>query len=411
MNNYLLQLLKEVKTLIIPNLGAFTITDETSGEIMFMPYLKYDDGTLANHIAEKENIDVLDAKSLIAKFVRDVTTELDKGETYDMYQFGVFSKVDGEISFKSWEGKATSQSEVKPKTEPVIQPVENVEKPAEQKKSEEKPAEASISEPKSTDKESIVEKPAEEKKEIPEKPAEAIAAKEPEKITEKPKTKAVEAKKETKSIPKEKIKKEKTEKTTGKNRSVLSYLIWGFLILLLGSGVYVFLNYDSLKKDFPILADLAGEKDNVAIGSEDVKTLDDQETISNEAIEEEQIPQDDTEVVEQETTKEPVKKEVVKEVKQKSVSQPKPEKQTENISQKPMDTSKSYHIIAGSFGSESNANRLAQKLITDGFAEASVSFVNGMHRVSIKGFSSMQEANSELSTIRSKVSNAWIMKM
>ena len=51
MNNYLLQLLKEIKTIIIPGLGALTLTNEATGEMMFMPYLKYDDGTPAANVA------------------------------------------------------------------------------------------------------------------------------------------------------------------------------------------------------------------------------------------------------------------------------------------------------------------------------------------------------------------------
>jgi cell division septation protein DedD len=75
------------------------------------------------------------------------------------------------------------------------------------------------------------------------------------------------------------------------------------------------------------------------------------------------------------------------------------------------DASLPYHIIAGSFGSEANANKLADKLRSDGFAETTVSMNSGMYRVSIKGFSSIAAANSELQTIRSKVANAWVMKM
>ena len=42
MDKYLLLLLKEVNTIIIPDLGALTITNHSTGEIMFMPFLKYD---------------------------------------------------------------------------------------------------------------------------------------------------------------------------------------------------------------------------------------------------------------------------------------------------------------------------------------------------------------------------------
>ena len=56
MDKYLLEILKEVNTIIIPGLGALTITNKDTGEIMFMDYLKHDDGQLAEYIAQKEFI-------------------------------------------------------------------------------------------------------------------------------------------------------------------------------------------------------------------------------------------------------------------------------------------------------------------------------------------------------------------
>lgn len=103
MDKYLLQILLETNTIIIPNLGALTITDAKSGEMMFMPYLKYDDGKLAEYISTKENMDVNDAKNLIAKYVRDINAKLNQGETYEMFEFGRFFKTnDGDIDFERW---------------------------------------------------------------------------------------------------------------------------------------------------------------------------------------------------------------------------------------------------------------------------------------------------------------------
>lgn len=104
MDKYLLQILLETNTIIIPNLGALTITDVKSGDMMFMPYLKYDDGKLAEYISTKENMEINDAKNLIAKYVCDITARLDQGETYEMFEFGRFFKTnDGDIDFERWE--------------------------------------------------------------------------------------------------------------------------------------------------------------------------------------------------------------------------------------------------------------------------------------------------------------------
>lgn len=113
MDKYLLQILLETNTIIIPNLGALTITDAKSGDMMFMPYLKYDDGKLAEYISTKENMEINDAKNLIEKYVRDITAQLDQGETYEMFEFGRFFKTnDGDIDFERWENFKHTEKEV-----------------------------------------------------------------------------------------------------------------------------------------------------------------------------------------------------------------------------------------------------------------------------------------------------------
>lgn len=130
MDKYLLQILHEINTIIIPDLGALTITNAATGEIMFMSYLKYDDGKLWKHIAEKEGIEENDAKNLIAKYVREIKLKLDQGETYDMYQFGRFFKNnDGDVDFLNWsEIKSGNINETSEN-----QPVEEVEELPENK--------------------------------------------------------------------------------------------------------------------------------------------------------------------------------------------------------------------------------------------------------------------------------------
>jgi hypothetical protein len=113
MDKYLLEILKQVNTIIIPGLGALTITNNKTGEAMFLPYLKHDDGNLAKFIAEKEGIDLNDAKNIIARYVREIESKLNVGDTYDMFRFGSFSKnADGDVEFHSWhEDKQTKENE------------------------------------------------------------------------------------------------------------------------------------------------------------------------------------------------------------------------------------------------------------------------------------------------------------
>lgn len=436
MNNYLLQLLKEVKTLIIPGLGALTVTNESTGEILFMPYLKFDDGTLAKHIASKENMELNDASNLISKFVREVTAELDKGNSYDMYQFGRFVKIDGEIAFEAWTASGSDEPKVAPA--PIVQEVEKVVE--EPKKEEIKP----IIEEATPKKEETVPEKTSEKVEIP--TAVTEPKKEAEPVVETPKA---EEKKTEKIIPpvvekpapkapvekpaaaqKEPVKKDPVIKEPKvpkekKKTSVFAYILWGFLVLILGSGTFIAIKFDSLKKDFPILADLAGENDDAAKGSDDVKQLEDEPDVNIDSeTESEPIPEDQVQVVEdqipnEKTVEEPKKVPTPKKetpapkTKTEVTVNKKPIKKTQNTggSTASFDGSKHFHVIAGSFGSEANANKLAGKLQSKGFSEASVTMNNGMYRVSVKGFSTLNEATAEAATIQSSVPGAWVLKM
>lgn len=442
MNNYLLQLLKEVKTLIIPGLGALTVTNETTGEILFMPYLKFDDGTLAKHIASKEGIEQNDASNMISKFVREVTAELDKGNSYDMYQFGRFVKVDGEIAFEAWTASAQTEAAEPVKQEPVVEtpkqepvvetPVTPIIEPVKEEPKAPEPPKVEVVPP-------VVETPkAEEPKvekivppvvETPvEKPKEVVppVAQTPKKEEPKPAPAKPEAKKEP--AKKEKPVKAPKEK---KKTSVFAYILWGFLVLILGAGTFIAIQFDSLKKDFPILADLAGENDDTAKGSEEVKQLEEDPEANTDSVESEPIPEDQVQIVEdqlpaEKSVEEP--KKTVAPAPKKETSTPKttPKPKTEvTVNKKPItkpkpqntgstasfDGSKHFHIIAGSFGSEANANRLAGKLQSKGFAEASVTMNGGMYRVSIKGFATLNEATAEAASIQSSVPGAWVLKM
>ncbi len=459
MNNYLLQLLKEVKTLIIPGLGALTVTNESTGEILFMPYLKFDDGTLAKHIASKENMEINDATNLISKFVREVTLELDKGNSYDMYQFGRFVKVDGEIAFEAWNGNAAPAESITP---PVVEVKEEIITPA---PVEIKQEEVKAAPPKEEEKAPVVEeikaKEPEIKPEVakPEPVVEEVPPVKEEKVippvapvVEKPETKAPvenpKTQKETAAPKKEVPKKEKGVKEVKpkKKSSVLSYILWGFLVLILGSGTFIAIKFDSLKKDFPILAELAGENDNVAKGSDDVKVLEDEADVNIDSnTDSEPVPEDQVQVVEDKLPAKEIEKEakkpaaVVKETPapkppvKESTTKPAPKpvtkpavKPTVTVNKKPVtkpvstsgssssgsfDSSKPFHVIAGSFGSEANANKLAAKLRSQGFGDAAVTMHNGMHRVSVKGFSTLNEATAEAAKVQGSVPGAWVLKL
>jgi|GEM_PF-586073 len=495
MNNYLLQLLKEVKTIIIPGLGALTLTNEASGEMLFMPYLKYDDGNLAKHISEKEGMDINDAKNLIAKFVREVTAELDKGNSYDMYQFGSFKKIDGDVAFDQWNsGKSNEEgapiveepiveepiieepiveepvaieieepiikpepvvalavepviieepiSEPEPIVELAVEPTIVPEPQIDQEKTTVDQPEESIS---TTEKviaaaviSDVVMDLVEEKTEAPisaepkpivvesavvevvpepTKPIETVApVVEASRTIEEP---VIVAPTTEKPVDLSKKPAAKQPEQPKKKRRVLGYVLWGFLVLFMGGATYVAINFNTLKKDFPILADLAGEnnhkaleKTDLAKGKEEVvaEEVDDSEKNFDSVVEP---------IAEQEPTPEPQP-----EPEPVVIEQPKPVKTT-TTAKKPRpkqssgsssvvigkpDPSKPYHVVGGSFGSEANAKRFARELIGKGQPSVMVGEFNGMYRVSIASFSTKEEAVQAHSTLKDVVPQAWVFK-
>ena len=456
MNNYLLQLLREVKTIIIPGLGALTLTNEASGEVLFMPYLKYDDGNLAKHISEKEGMDINDAKNLIAKFVREVMAELDKGASYDMYQFGSFKKIDGDVAFEQWntaksdeETSTTVLEEVAPIIEVpvqeiieesvVVEPEPVVELAVEQEIIEEPTIEVAPV----VEQEQIVEELSTETNSVAETVVAAamladVVADSPEEKVEEPivvESAVVEVEQEqrtpieevtapieepvvvtpTPDKPVDLSKKPaaKQPEQPKKKRRVLAYILWGFLVLFMGGATYVAINFNALKKDFPILADLAGENNDKALEKSDLAK--EKEVVKEEAEEPAVIEEEP--IVEPEPTPEPEPEPVV-------VEKPKPVK-TISTAKKPRpkqssgsssvvigkpDPSKPYHVIGGSFGSEANAKRFARELIGKGQPSVMVGEFNGMYRVSIASFSTNEEALQANSNLKEIVPQAWVFK-
>ncbi len=500
MNKYLLQLLSEINMLVIPGLGALNIVNKSTGEIMFMNYMKHDDGTLAKHIAEKEGLELNDAKNLVSKFVREVQAQLDKGDSYDMFQFGSFNKVAGDIDFVQWkteEIKAIEENSVEevplapiPIVEEVVieSPVETiVEKieletiseikpiesiviheevpPIQEVKEEIENIEAAIPleisnevtepetistpiiensldeilnekatiEPIVEDSNSIEPVLETQKNETPvqieEIPEQILIKSTVEQVSKPieeeiiPLVKVV--KPAVKEKPKADVKTPKPEKEKKSKKSVLTYVLWGFVVLVLGAGTFVAVKFDSLKNDFPILAQWTGDNsssDSTAVPANEDKELNSNgkpENIKEEPIEEVQIPEEQLEEVPEEVVVEnpppakPVK--VVSKPKQISVS-PKPKQRRKETSSSSssiaeIDRSLPFHIIAGSFGSKANAQRLANKLAANGFSNSSIEDKAGSYRVSAKGFASKDAAISELASVQAIASGAWVYEV
>lgn len=378
MDKYLLEILKSVNTIIIPGLGALTITNHDTGEIMFMSYLKHDDGKLAQYIVENEGFEELEAKNLIAKYVREIQLTIDKGESYDMFQFGSFYKNGDDIDFKNWEG--TTKSE-----DAVVTPLEEtevvIEKIEEDKTEEINPA---VIEESIVEIEKVVPPMVEDNiVEAPIGKEEPIVVHLKEEVKQ-PKKELNILEKEERALTAAKLEKLKTDKDkpVQKNKKGVGFwMLMSLVVLIVAGGTYFGLNYDRLKQHVPFLADnspteVPAEKEDL-IDIVDETPIEEEVETQDEIISEEQV--EPAEVIEKKVEATPA-----------SSGNDLP-----------------FHIIAGAFSSEANATRLGEKLRREGYS-VKVGPGRGMTLVSVKSFSTRDEAQKGLSELKSVAPNGWV---
>ncbi|MBL4862055.1 MAG: SPOR domain-containing protein [Crocinitomicaceae bacterium] len=442
MDKYLLQILKETNTIIIPGLGALTITNKTTGEIMFMPYLKHDDGKLSAHISEQEGMDENEAKNLISKYVREIQTKLDQGHSYDMYQFGSFIKNDaGDIDFKKWSGeKATSEEKetpVKAEKEPKPAPEVKKEEIADDQPLiiEDKPTK--VAEPKAVE---GAETPVKKTTKSSEAPAKE--KKEKEKKTKAPKDKSVSdsnkrvsskvsavqhassdiSKKKSKTekktpivpiseVPKKektilekeelsanskklnKLKEAKKETKKKKKRGLAFYMLMSLIVIIGAGSVYVAMNYEDVKQNIPFLAD----KKEVKADKSDFDEM--KETIHGDEDEQHVTDEGNNEDVKDQ---EMINEQVTDEVQDEPIQE---DTQSDPIIDVPDDLP--FHIIIGAFSSEANAKRLAEKMRAEGYP-AIAGPGRDLTLVSIKSFATRAEANAGLAELKGVAPEGWV---
>ena len=69
-----------------------------------------------------------------------------------------------------------------------------------------------------------------------------------------------------------------------------------------------------------------------------------------------------------------------------------------------------YYIIGGSFKSEENANKYLNQLKAQGITGQNLGVYHGLHRIAIKGFQTIEEAQKELNVLlhQNPQSGVWI---
>lgn len=407
MDKFIKLLLEIQNTVIIPGLGAIVLDDPETGKLIFNEYLKFNDGKLDAIIVAESNMDLQEAQNYIAKYVREIQTEIDKGESYDIFGLGSIKKdEDGSIHFEGYlNNKGTPKSE---KKEEVQGPSPTPTQPNE-KKEEEKTDIRPVSEVKK-DKKTPSDSKSEGKKESASEKVKKESPKETKKTTNDKETKTkVNKNKDVKPS----VKKEKKNK--------LGVFFWIIIILLViagAGGTYIGLNYEQVKEymgwnQFEGANELA--KDMQDQTKSDEVEVDENDNDENEAdVSEKLTNEDETATDDSFVEVDPIDEEKLEtdevEVKDNVEVEPETEASPEPVQEKTSVISGEYHLIAGTFTDKSNAEGLVSELKSQGHPAQIIGYLNGMHYVSVKSFDSASAAQQGISSVQSDVPKAWVYK-
>lgn len=431
MDKYLQEMLLEMNMIIIPGLGALSMVNRATGEIMFMPYLKHDDHVLAKHIAAKEGWEENDAVNLIAKYVREIEAKLNIGESYDMYRFGSFKKDNtGDVNFEAWIGESPSVVNVSTTpleevsdvesvgvieeqivSEPVIEKAEElaietiIEAVPEPIILNEEPAEVIVEEevqPIITIEADSIEviEPVSEFEEAEKTATEINPIIEKEAIIEEVETiqyteedqwkddldlPPINAKIERPKKPI--IEKAKSDK---KKRRPAFYILTVLLVILIGGSVTVAVFYDQLKQHLPFVAQETSKVEEKPSATEENKVIKEEEKDVEPKVEEESI------IEEKLTEAEPQEEIVNSAYIQTSTGRVNP--------------TQPYHVIAGAFREKANAERFRDRLRENGNSNSEIiGEFDGLFIVSASSHQSMDEAQNSRKS-NSTITQSWIFR-
>ena len=477
MEKYLQQLLKEVNTVIIPGLGALTVTNHSTGEMMFMPYLKYDDGKLSSYIAERKGSSIEEAKDFILSKVEEIINGLENDGVSNLSGVGVFTKSsNGDIEFKpneistiaveeelSIEESDTeeelivsentvieepilenlSENEVYNESLPVIED-ELLENSSDNDEVEEvvikkkglfsflkSNSDKSFS---SNTEEEIIEFGESEEEFSSPTEEEAIDFEEEERVIEEfvdynegkeeelNSTEDLSSESEISDLSEEVISENEifsseledfnndgdlVNHTNKKKRGVKFWLFTLLILLVLGGGTYVGINFEKFKHYLPFVSktDTSQEKKIIEkLESDNTKPSSENITKTEEMIHSPEVTEEKNTVVTEEAP-------VVSETNEKpKLANKNTSKTTEKISTEVQsnDGSNKSFIILGTFSEQVNAINLLDKIVSQGIKSASILEREGKFSVCYASFPTKEEAVSKLSDAKSAFKSAWI---
>jgi nucleoid DNA-binding protein len=408
-HEYLIELLKQNKTVILPNIGAFSNTDNAKQPFLFNEFLKFNDGMVAKHISSKEGISMDAAGENVEKFTNELKEILAAGKEVVIPGIGTLHKKDGKTILSHGVVSAvtpTTETKQEPiaekKPEPIIEKkpdpiVEKKPEPIIEKKPDpiiEKKPEPIIEKKQ----EPIIEKKAEP---IIEKVIPPISEKKNEPVPEKKIEPVMDKKTETiapvaPENPKTKKEKQKKDPSTKKKKS--RKLIWIILLLLIlgGGGTAGYFYKDQLMK--LVGMDKSETTADNKEGKENKETKDEKE----EPI----IESDTTATVSDSTSTETVEEVPLQDVKEEVIKE-EPKAELPRI----VETGKSgtYYVIVGCFSMEPHANNMMEKVTEAGFTPINVGTFGSLIHIAAGSGPDLNSALQEYEKIKSSFPKAWIM--
>ncbi len=398
MDQYIKELLLLHSKIILPQFGAIVIANEETGELSFNEYLNYDDGKLSALLESESNMDLQEAQNRVAKFVRDLKLQLNKGETYSIFQLGEFRKDDdgsfifeGNIKTGGISGSDTT-SGPSPTPTVVATPLVEEETPKEKEKEVEKVAEKEV------DKENDAITP--EKVETKDPIIKAAVIPE-----SSPKVKAEESIEGKKNIY---IEKKSGDTSTTKStdspepkvavvekKKRKGFVFWAILILLIlfiSGGTFVLMNEDKVDEymGWKMFEKKKTDSDQmVKDPTTETKTETTREPKEEVIPEKGTIPKEEVESIPKETTaKTPVKEE-----------------------KKPIvSSSGQHHIVVGCFEDKTNADQMVERYKEKGFDSKIISHSGGLYFVAAQSYPTSKAAFSDLPRVRQTTPSAWLFK-
>ena len=343
---YLSELLRDNKNVIIPGLGAFSTTGSTTQPYIFIEYLKFNDGLLASYISKKEGISVEEAGKKLEVFSAGMNSALETGKDISITGMGILKKnKEGKLEFTCNINTQPLTPPVTPekKTEVPVTPEQKIEKP--EVKNNPLPV------PPVIDKKTEAVPP---KKETP------VVAKE---IVE-DKKKITTEKKEDKPKKEPKPPKAHKEKKPGSKKRLIWLII---LLLLLGGGTTTGILF---KQEI-----IAWYNNTFGPKKEIVKPPEPKPAPEPE-------PEPEPEII------------------------PEPEPEPTTITY----TKGKYYVVVGCFNEESNASGMVAKARAKGMPAAGLGRFGGMVHVAVYESDNLSDAAKKAMELRSDFPKAWVFQ-